>query len=327
MTSLLPSTPTVEGLRAARSLLTIRVARMHYLEHMSNTAIAETLKISRFRVARLLDYALESGIVQIAVTAPINTDDELSEAIRRNYDIVEAVVLPTGHALGRDGQRLAVGRLAALYLAELATERSKIGISWGRTLIDVAVGLGAQRRFPRCDVLQLVGNVPTREGATHATDVLRGFADTARGEVYPLHAPLVLPDAATAAGVRSEASVSRVLALVPQLDIAVVGIGSWQPPSSRLIEVLLEGDVAGLRPFHPVADVCANVYDANGEPITGDFSARTIGATHEQLLALPMVVGVASGAEKADAVKAALRSGILDALVIDGDLGRTLLTD
>jgi DNA-binding transcriptional regulator LsrR (DeoR family) len=321
-----PKSPSDLRTRVARSLLTIRVARMHYLEGMSNLAIADALKISRFRVARLLDQALASGIVKIMVAAPVEVDQALSDAMRSKYGIVDALVLPVSHSDGKEADyRASVGQLTALYLAELATEGSKIGVSWGRTLDAVVAGLVTQPRYPRCDVLQLVGNLPTKEGSMHAGDVLRGFANAFRGEVYPLHAPLILPNRATAEGMRTEVSVSRVLSMVNDLDLAVVGIGCWQPPSSRLMEVLPESDVTALKQLQPLADVCANVYNAEGEVLVGDYSGRVIGVTHDQLRSIPMVIGVASGIEKANAVEVILGTGVLDAVVVDGPLAQALL--
>lgn len=48
-------------------LVASRVAWMHYVEDLTNLEIAARLGISRFRVARLLERALKSGIVQITI--------------------------------------------------------------------------------------------------------------------------------------------------------------------------------------------------------------------------------------------------------------------
>ena len=56
--------------RPTEVVLAARVARQFYLEGFSKVEIADRLGISRFRVARLLDSARESGLVRIEIGLP-----------------------------------------------------------------------------------------------------------------------------------------------------------------------------------------------------------------------------------------------------------------
>ena len=56
--------------RPSEVVLAARVARQFYLEGVSKVDIADQLGISRFRVARLLDSARESGMVRIEIGLP-----------------------------------------------------------------------------------------------------------------------------------------------------------------------------------------------------------------------------------------------------------------
>src|ERR1700757_1604801 len=53
--------------RPSEVVLAARVARQFYLEGVSKVDIADRLGISRFRVARLLDAALEAGMGRIEI--------------------------------------------------------------------------------------------------------------------------------------------------------------------------------------------------------------------------------------------------------------------
>src|ERR1700727_2249502 len=73
--------------RPSEVVLAARVARQYYLEGVSKIDIAERLGISRFRVARLLDSARESGLVRIEIGLPGGVLDaglsaELCSALR-----------------------------------------------------------------------------------------------------------------------------------------------------------------------------------------------------------------------------------------------------
>jgi DNA-binding transcriptional regulator LsrR (DeoR family) len=309
----------------SQPLLATRIAEMHYLDNMSNRAIGEALGISRFRVARLLEQALASGIVKIEVTTPAQIDDALSSTLRRRFTLAEALVMPSEELQDEDTVRAAVGSLAAHFVSELANDGARIGLAWGKTLAEFAMA-SAHYRFPRADVVQLVGNLPTVEGSLHAGDVLRRFAEALKGDVYPLHAPLILPNEATTSGIKSEESVQRAMEMYHRLDIALIGIGSWQPPSSRLLEVLPAEEVKRLRKLDPQADVCAILFDAAGQELTGPHSGRTIGITRAQLESVPMTIAVASGHEKANAIRAVLAAGIVNVLVTDGHTAEALLS-
>src|ERR1700690_4665953 len=56
--------------RPSELALAARAARQFYLEGLSKVDIADRLGISRFRVARLLDAARESGMVRIEIGLP-----------------------------------------------------------------------------------------------------------------------------------------------------------------------------------------------------------------------------------------------------------------
>jgi DNA-binding transcriptional regulator LsrR (DeoR family) len=318
------SSRTPESYRKNEPLVATLVAELHYNEGMSNSAIADRLGISRFRVARLLDFALSTGIVTIQVKAPVALDAVLSRQLRERFHLAEALVVPNNPITNVTAPLSAVGAVAAQFVAELVNERARIGIAWGKTVSAFAVA-SRQFRFPTCDAVQLLGNLPTLQGSMHAGDVLRAFADSLGGEIYPLHASLILPDEQTARGVRNEASTRLTMATYARLDVAILGVGSWDPPSSQLHDVLPPEDLAQIRALNPTADVCANLFDANGRQITGEFSKRTIGISREEMEKVPMAVLLATGKKKATALRATLRAGFVNAVVTDADIATALL--
>ncbi|MDP9417042.1 MAG: transcriptional regulator, partial [Actinomycetota bacterium] len=62
----------------AELVTTATVARRYYLEGKSKVEIADELRLSRFKVARLLDTALATGLVRIEIGYPGSIDVDLS---------------------------------------------------------------------------------------------------------------------------------------------------------------------------------------------------------------------------------------------------------
>src|SRR5690625_7016150 len=58
------------------------VASMHYRERKTRIEIANRLGMSRFKVGRLLEKALESGVIRLEISSPRDIDLEISVALR-----------------------------------------------------------------------------------------------------------------------------------------------------------------------------------------------------------------------------------------------------
>ena len=63
------------------------IARRYYLEGRTRVEIAEEFGLSRFKVARMLEEALESGMVEITIHDPGSIDVGLSTELQRRYSL------------------------------------------------------------------------------------------------------------------------------------------------------------------------------------------------------------------------------------------------
>src|SRR6478609_8801267 len=61
------------------------VARMFYIDGMAKSDIATMLGISRFRVARLLDEAVATGLVQITIAEDPDVDISIGRALEERF--------------------------------------------------------------------------------------------------------------------------------------------------------------------------------------------------------------------------------------------------
>ena len=301
---------------------TVLAARRYFLDGASKSEIAQELGISRFKVARLLDDARRDGIVRIEIGAPPEIDVELSTELAARYGLRDALVVRTMDGPD-DFKREQLGRACAELLTETLEAHDVLGISWGRTLHAM---VGHLSRLPACAVVQIVGSVPTLELDVNSMEVVRRVADCAGGPVYPLPVPLLVDSPEMAAALRSDPHVHKTIAMFDQLTKAVVGIGAWTASGSTVRSALPEELAAALDAAGAVADVCSNVLDASGREIrAGGLPGRLIAISPDQLRAVPDVVAIAGGAQKAPAILAALRSGLIHQLITDEEAARLLL--
>ncbi|WP_448627046.1 sugar-binding transcriptional regulator [Geodermatophilus sp. URMC 64] len=305
----------------AATVLSASVARRYYLDGRSKMEIADEFGLSRFKVARLLDAARDSGLVRIEIGRPGLIDVDLSARLKDRYGLQHAVVVDPG-----DGDAAAVrqhlGQVAAELLAELVRPEDVLGVAWSRSVGAMARALPRLAPVP---VVQLTGAVAMPDGDDSAIDIVRDVARAAGGPAYVFYAPFTLPDSATAQALRQQREVALAFGQLPRVTKAVVGVGLWSPGQSTLYDTVQENDRRTLRRLGVCAEVSGVFLSSDGEPVRCGLSDRLIGIDAEQMRAIPEVIAIAYGAPKVAAARAALRSGLIDGLVTHATVARALL--
>ncbi len=135
----------------------LAVANLYYKANMSQEEIAKKLAISRPTVSRLLQYAKEIGIVRIEIVDPYASAQALETLIQQKYDLPEVHVVYTDVS---DYQQTIVqlGQYAADYLTSIVKDNDLIGVSWGKTLNQVALALKEQTA-QNVNIIELKGSV------------------------------------------------------------------------------------------------------------------------------------------------------------------------
>ncbi|WP_291050153.1 sugar-binding domain-containing protein [Herbiconiux sp.] len=307
--------------RPAVSLEAAIVARRYYIDDKQKNEIADELGISRFKVARLLDEAKASGIVRISVDMPADIDLPLGEEVARSYGIGRAIVVRAIEA-APDATGSLIGEAGAQYLRGILGADDVLGISWGTSLTAL---VDAVTDLAPADVVQMVGGMRAGRLEVGGAELVRRLTRTTGGRGFALHAPLLVRSAAMAEELRADPSLSDSTDRFSRLTIALVGIGSWNPPKSSLYGEFTEAERAELVQQGAVADLCTFVFDAEGRALDSPALQRAVGISAAELARVPEVIAVAGGDEKVAAIAAALRSGTVSTLVTDSTTARSLL--
>ncbi|MCU1667550.1 MAG: transcriptional regulator, DeoR family [Blastococcus sp.] len=307
----------------AQAVLMASIARRHYLHGRSKVELAREFGLSRFKVARLIDEARDSGLVRIEISHHGEIDVDLSARLAERFQLVHAIVVDTPEddaASLRDH----LGRAAAQLLGEVITSKDVLGLAWARA---VSAMVRALRPLPGTPVVQLTGALALPDGRDTSVDVVRNVAGASGGAAHLFYAPFTVPDAATARALRQQPEVARAFDQLPSVTRAVAGIGLWEPGQSTLYDASSEFDRQELRRLGVCADISGVFLDADGKPVRTELAERTIGINHEQMQAIPEVIAIPYGVARAPAVRAAVRSGLIGGLVTHTALAELLLDD
>jgi len=202
------------------------------------------------------------------------------------------------------------------------TPADVLGLGWSRAVLATVERL---TQVPACTVVQMTGGLTSPDVTASLIDTVDGLARRGGGRGCSFYAPMFVSDPASAEVIRRQPDTAAAFARFPELTRAVVGIGSWQPVRSDLYDALTADERAALRRAGVVADLSGTFLDAAGTPITMPQGRRVIGISAAQLAAVPDVICVAHGRERAPAVRAAVRAGCVTTLVTTSALAQELL--
>lgn len=316
----MPAPPRPQNLLA-------KVARLYYLEDQPQSQIAKALGLSPSTISRMLTAAREQGVVEIRIQQPgmLTRDGKLEVKICERFGIADAyvVVRPTGRT-GTD----VVAETGARIFEELVTQVNAIGLSWGSTIERFVDHVSVEPISRGLTLCPLVGGMPTLDVGPVGNTSLEILANKCGVTPFRFESPSIVESRETWAALSRESSIVTAIERAAAVPLAFVGVGSYGFHASRSVIAamrLSEHDLAAVEAQHPAGDICGHFVDIHGRPLGPPASERVIGVTLEQLAAIPHVIALAGGVEKALGMVSALRTGILNTVVLDDELARAVL--
>ncbi|RPI01251.1 MAG: sugar-binding transcriptional regulator [Calditrichaeota bacterium] len=303
--------------------LLVRISKMYYLNGKTHQAIADEIGLSRIKITRLLQEAMEKRVVEIKIKDPIGTESAVEEELCARFHLEACRITPSSN----DQHELydILGRYAVEFLTSRIRENMVIGIGWGRTLVSMIPHF-APVKFKNITVVSLTGGLASNPNQPNPYDVASSVAKKLGAALhYPL-VPAIAADQMSKELLLKDDSTQKTMKYWKKLDLALVSIGNLSvdtnifytfPNPAQMVKKVIKNGAVG--------DLLMNLIDANGTVLTNDFSHRLIRIEFEQLRRTPLVVGISGGIPKAQAILAALRTGILNVLITDEATAKAIL--
>jgi DNA-binding transcriptional regulator LsrR (DeoR family) len=317
---------------AKNNALLVRIASLYFEHGVNQNEIAEICGIERSRVSRLLLQARNLGIVQFHVVDPTHKNEELSYKLQEKYLLQNAIVFNT-LSIPENQLKKTIGLMAADYIVSIVKERDVFAISWGESVLHTIQGLEIEE--PRnLTVVPAIGGSDLISPAYHINEMVRLFVNKVGGIRRTLYAPAFVESKQMRDSILNLKDIKTVTDLWKDVTLALVGIGK-SPFTYRLrkgVEMqfgqfyLEDFEQHELLEMGVMGDINSRFFDVNGEEIPASIHDRIIGMNLEQLHKVPLVIGVAGGAGKVDAIRAALLGGVLNVLITDSETAGQILS-
>jgi deoxyribonucleoside regulator len=298
-------------------LLAVKAAELYYEGDRTQGEIASVLHITRWKVGRLLVQARERGFVRIEIVHPRARRMPLERELEERFGLRGAVVVPGLGETDSDALRSRVAQAAAEHITTMRPVPRTVGISWGRTMHEIAEH-AKQGWAGGVNVVQINGGVSLNRRASSAANTAAMLAQKAGGSATMLPSPAILERVETKRAIESDRTVGGVLALAASASAYLYSAGPVEG-SSVLVDsgYLSSDDLAELRRKGATGDVLGHFIDANGLPVDPDLDERTIGIGLDRLRSADVAIAVIAGASKHDICRTVVTSGLCSVLVTD----------
>ncbi len=301
----------------ARRDLLVSIAKMYYIEGRTQQEIADTVHLSRSNISRMLKLCVEQKIIEFYVNETTSVGYEMRNELLRRYALKDVIIVPS--KADEQETKLALAQATAAYLPRMLKTGMLMGVAWGTTLYKVALAIRKLNDSMHVDVIQLVGGVGAQSADTNGLEIAKIAAESLNGNAHFAFVPYLVQNEKLKELLLQETDVAAHFARMQHIDIALVGIGSSQRTLSSSVragyisDALLEELVRD----GAVADICGMQIDASGNLCAHEFNKRRMGIEYDSMKRIDNVIGVACGARKADAIQAALKSGLVSILAVD----------
>jgi deoxyribonucleoside regulator len=303
----------------------ILAARLYFLDGLPQAEIGRIVNVSQAKVSRMLALARERGLVRITVPEYEPRDAELEAKLRSALG-VEAIVIRSISGLKHEDLRQTVGYFAAPVIRDWVKSARVVAIAGGRTLQALVEQIRRPQSPNGVELVQAMGNIDSSPGPYDAVQLVRRLAECWQGTFVTLNSPALLPDRETCARFLGLEQIRHVMGRLAKADLALLGVGTLS--NSVFVErnILGPRDISTLRAAKAVGEILGRFYTTSGRECATGFRQRVVSLRLDGLRRIPKRVGIVAGSDRAEAVRAAVRGGLLNAIAIDAVGAKALLS-
>lgn len=309
----------------SRLSLLEEVASLYYEDGLKQEDIAERFYISRTQVSRMLNQAIQQGIVEIKVHHRVNRNYDLENRIASRYGLKDVVLLNARQQTADTIQK-GVSLLAAQYVNDCLKKDITLGVSWGGSVYATVDALKEDKK-KSIEVVQVMGTPDTSNPAGNTHELIGRLASVYNTSSYYLSAPLYIDDDYVRGTIVSDMQVAKTLEMARNADMILTGVGTLSAVQSTnaWLGYMSDTMLQEIRSLGGVGCICARFYNAEGKVLDCRWNRNCVGILLKDLRRIDDVIAVATGSQKKEAIRGALKGGYVKILISDSETAMELL--
>lgn len=295
--------------------LAAHAAWLYYIAGNTQEEIAAKLNVSRQAAQRLVALAVSEKLIKFRLDHPLSHCIALAEALRDRFALSMCEVVPDP-AVGGDLYN-GLGVCAATHLETYLVARtpSILAFSSGRTLRAMVDQIPSMDQ-PQHKIVSIVGNM-SHCGLAGRHEVVMHLSDRVGSQTYPVPTPAVATSVEERDLLQTQRSFLAVKALAEQAKVTFVGIShiAWNAPLHE-DGFINDAELTELIELGAVGEIAGWAFNSQGKLLQAGTNSRVAGVPLEQP-AQRLIIGVAGGLRKAEAILAALQGRLISGLITD----------
>lgn len=304
--------------------LAAHAAWLYYIAGNTQEEVALKLNVSRQAAQRLIALAVSEKLIKFRLDHPLSECIQLAEALRDQFQLSLCEVVPSD---GNDISNLnGIGVCAANYLETYLTAKTPttLAFSSGRTLRAMVEQIPAMDQ-PHHKIVSIIGNM-SHCGRAGRYEVVMHLSDRVGSQAYPVPTPVVATSVEERQLLQTQRSFITVKNLAEQAKATFVGIShiAWNAPLHQ-DGFINDNEIAELIELGAVGEIAGWAYNRQGVLLQQGTNSRVASVSLQQP-AQRLIIGVAGGERKVEAILAALHGKLVSGLITDEAAAQAMLT-
>ena len=311
--------------RTDKHALLANVALLYFGEGLTQSDIAKRMRVSRATIVNMLREARDSGIVDIRVEGRSLAASSLGLELRAAYGLEDVYIAQTGRdgPDTRAGMLRQLGRVGATALCDLVRRGDRLGVAWGETVRALSQYV-PRAATSEMRVFQMIGSMMSDSVPTSESCAIE-IANMLGAQCFTLHAPAIASSAEVATLFKAEPTIREQIDALGQLDMVVASVGNVSDDTHLArAQMATREELARARDAGAVGILCCRFIDAQGHVLRMPPDDRLITTELDNIRKAERRLLIAGGADRKEAVLAAIRGGFVSHLCVDQSLAAVL---
>ncbi len=305
--------------------LLVKASELYYYSRMSQAEIGRVLGVSAPTVSRILQEAMERGIIEVRIRDTLTRTADAEEALKKKFGLLDAVVVEIPQDTDGNFLRKLLGKKASELLPRFCDRGGTVGIGCGMTIREMIESLDRSRRFPDLRVVPLMGGWGKEEAARETNRLASDMGNILGCAFSYLLAPALVSSPEVRDILLQEPQIQLTTRLWESVKTAFFSIG---PELDRMFFPYIPAeylDMEKARKAGGVGDVLGRIIDGEGAEVPIPYNGRLVSIPFETLKKIPRRVGIGGGPQKYRGVYAALAGKLVNVLITDYETSLYLL--
>ncbi len=307
--------------------LMIKVSKLYYEDDFTFTEIGDILKLSRFQVANIIKSAKKTGIVKIIIDEElIDENIELAESIEKYFKI-DRVIVVDNRKLSDHDIRNKIGLTTANLLIDILKDGDIISLTTSSTVNAVADTITNKNKINNIKIVEANGGSNVAySNSVH--EISRKFAGIFNAPHYAINAPIIVDSSNTRKILLNQKNIRKTYKLFDNINVLLFGIGTFYPKINKLM--IESGDLhkeefIELKRLYASGNILYYYYDIEGNFLLTNYDNKIICLPREKIKSIPYKIASVYGGYKKYGVLGALRTGLINFLVLDSILAGEIM--